>query len=69
MEQTASTRKESRARVHPDAGTQVADLRRRVSAEPDIPLEHKLLVHKGLLLEEEMTLEEGGLRAESSGYI
>ena len=69
MEQTASTRKESRARVHPDAGTQVADLRRRVSAEPDIPLEHKLLVHKGLLLEEEMTLEEGGLRADCTVHL
>ncbi|KAJ1492963.1 hypothetical protein T484DRAFT_1769896 [Baffinella frigidus] len=36
----------------------VADLRRRLTAEANVPLEHKLLVHKGLLLEDDMTLEE-----------
>eukprot|EP00961_Rhodomonas_salina_P103755 1395670-Rhodomonas_salina.1 len=39
----------------------VGDLRRRFMTKSDVPLEHKFLVHHGLLLQDEMTMLATGI--------
>lgn len=47
----------------------VGELRRRMMTAPAVPLEHKLLVHKGLLLRDEMVLRDAGLDDDSTIYL
>ena len=47
----------------------VAQLRQRITSEPSIPPEHKQLVHKGLLLQDDMTLAGAGIVDGSTVHI
>jgi len=47
----------------------VLQLRQRIVSAPSIPSEHKQLVHRGLLLQDDMTLGGAGLADDSTVHI
>jgi ubiquitin-like protein Nedd8 len=55
--------------VYCHASDTVSDLRSRIMTAPTVPIQHKLLVYKGLLLRDSMVLSETGVGDDDTLYL